>query len=69
MVKYVSGWRSDGDKRLKSAFSLFKLNLFSDFRSNFNAEFDEIFLRISYRIAADVVVLPSLIIFTSFNSS
>ena len=56
-------------KRLKSAFSLFKLNLFSDFRSKFNSELEEIFLKISYRIAADVVVLPSLITFTSLISS
>ena len=34
-------------KRLKSAFSLLKLNLFSDFKSKFNSEFDEIFLKIS----------------------
>ena len=51
--------------RLKSAFSLFKLSLFSDFKSKFNSEFEEIFLNISKRIDAEVVVLPSLIILTS----
>ena len=56
-------------KRLKSEFSLFKLNLFSDLRSNFNIESDEIFLKISNNIAAEVVVFPSEIIFTSVISS
>ena len=46
-------------KRLKSALSDFKLSLFSDFKSKFNSEFEEIFLKISYNIAAEVVVLPS----------
>ena len=56
-------------KRLKSAFSLFKLSLFSDFKSKFNSEFEEIFLNISKRIDAEVVVLPSFIILTSVISS
>ena len=56
-------------KRLKSEFSLLRLNLFSDFKSKFKSEFDEIFLKISYRIAAEVVVLPSLTILTSEISS
>ena len=34
-------------KRLKSALSLLRLNLFSDFKSKFNSEFEEIFLSIS----------------------
>ena len=33
--------------KLKSEFSLFRLNLFSDFKSKFNSEFAEIFLNIS----------------------
>ena len=33
--------------RLKSALSLFKLSLFSDFNSKFSSEFEEIFLKIS----------------------
>ena len=48
--------------RLKSALSLFKLSLFSDFNSKLRSEFDETFLKISNNIAADVVVLPSLIV-------
>ena len=55
--------------KLKSAFSLFKLNLFSDFNSKFNSELEEIFLNISYNIVAEVVVLPSFKIFTSLISS
>jgi len=55
--------------KLKSELSLFKLSLFSFLRSKFNSEFEEIFLRISYKIAAEVVVLPSLIILTSSISS
>ena len=34
-------------KRLKSALSLLRLNLFSDFKSKFNSEFEEIFLSMS----------------------
>ena len=56
-------------RRLKSEFSLFKLNLFSDFKLKLRSEFDEIFLSISNKTAADVVVLPSLIPFTSSISS
>jgi len=56
-------------KRLKSAFSLFRLSLFSDFNSKFKSEFEEIFLNMSYNIAAEVVVLPSFNIFTSLISS
>ena len=56
-------------KRLKSAFSLLRLNLFSDFRSKLNSEFEVIFLRISYNIVAEVVVLPSVITSTSDISS
>ena len=33
--------------KLKSALSLFKLSLFSDLRSKFNSEFEDIFLRMS----------------------
>ena len=55
--------------RLKSTLSLFRLNLFSDLSSNLNSELDEIFLKISKRIDADVVVLPSVIIFTLSISS
>ena len=49
-------------KRLKSELSVIKLNLFSFFKSNFISEFPDIFLRISYKIVADVVVAPSLLI-------
>ena len=52
-------------KRLKSAFSLFRLNLFSDLSSKLSSELDEIFLKMSYKIAAEVVVLPSFNILTS----
>ena len=38
-------------RRLKSEFSLFKLSLFSDFNSKFNSELEEIFLKMSYKIA------------------
>ena len=55
--------------KLKSELSLLRLNLFSDFKSNFNSELEEIFLNMSYKIAADVVVLPSFIILTSLISS
>ena len=34
-------------RRLKSALSLFKLNLFSDFNSKLSSELEEIFLNIS----------------------
>ena len=34
-------------RRLKSEFSLFKLSLFSVFKSNVSSELDEIFLRMS----------------------
>ena len=33
--------------KLKSAFSLFKLNLFSVFKSKFSSAFEDIFLKIS----------------------
>ena len=55
--------------KLKSELSLFKLNLFSDFKSKLISELEGIFLNISKRIAAEVVVLPSVIIFTSEISS
>ena len=55
--------------RLKSALSLFKLSLFSDFNSKLRSEFDETFLKISNNIAADVVVLPSLIVWMLLISS
>jgi hypothetical protein len=55
--------------KLKSEFSLFKLNLFSDFKSKLNSELAEIFLKISYSIVAEVVVLPSFITLTSEISS
>ena len=38
-------------------------------RSKFSSEFEEIFLNISYKIAAEVVVLPSVKILTSLISS
>ena len=34
-------------KRLKFEFSFLRLNLFSDFNSKFNSEFEDIFLKIS----------------------
>ena len=55
--------------KLKSEFSAFKLSLFSDFRLKCISEFDEIFLKISYKTLADVVVLPSSSIFKSDISS
>ena len=51
--------------KLKSELSLFKLNLFSYLSSKFSSELEDIFLKISYNIAAEVVVLPSFTIFTS----
>ena len=39
------------------------------YTQKFNSELDDIFLKISYSIAAEVVVLPSLTIFTSVISS
>ena len=56
-------------KRLKSALSLFKLSLFSDFKSNLSSALEGIFLKMSYKIAAEVVILPSSIICTSLISS
>ena len=55
--------------KLKSKFSPVKLNLFSDFILKLRFAFEEIFLKISYSTVAEVVVLPSLIISTSFISS
>ena len=52
--------------KLKSELSLFKLNLFSDLSSKFSSELEDIFLKISYNIAAEVVVLPSFTIFTYY---
>jgi hypothetical protein len=52
-------------KRLKSEFSLFRLSLFSDFKSKLNSELEEIFLSMSYSTPAEVVVLPSFITLTS----
>ena len=56
-------------KRLKSEFLVFKLSLFSVLSSKFNSELEDIFLSMSYRIAAEVVVLPSLRTFMSDISS
>ena len=55
--------------KLKSELSVIKFNLFSLFRSNFISEFPDIFLRMSYKIATEVVVAPSLLILTSPISS
>ena len=51
--------------KLKFEFSLFKLNLLFEINSKFKSAFEEIFFKISYKIAAEVVVLPSVKIFTS----
>ncbi len=56
-------------KRLKFELSAFKLSLFSDFNSKLISELIEIFLNISNKIAAEVVLVPSFSIFTSFYSS
>ena len=55
--------------KLKSEFSVVRFNLFSLLRSNLISEVAEIFLKISYNIAAEVVVLPSLVILISEISS
>ena len=55
--------------KLKSELSVIKFNLFSFFKSNFISELPDIFLRISYRIVADVVVAPSVIVLISLISS
>ena len=52
--------------KLKFEFSLLKLNLLFEINSKFKSALEEIFLKISYKIAADVVVLPSVKIFTSY---
>ena len=46
-----------------------RFNLFSLFRSNLISEFPDIFRNISYKIVAEVVVEPSVIIFISLSSS
>ena len=48
--------------KLKSELAVFKLTLFSDFNSKLISAFEDIFLNISYKIAAEAVVLPSFII-------
>ena len=55
--------------KLKSELSVKRFNLFSLFKSNLISELPDIFLNISYSIAADVVVDPSLVIFISLISS
>ena len=55
--------------KLKSELSVTKFNLFSFLRLNFISELPDIFLRISYRIVADVVVAPSVIVLISLISS
>ena len=45
--------------RLKSELSVIKFNLFSLFKLNFISEFPDIFLRMSYKIVAGIVVAPS----------
>ena len=44
--------------KLKSELSVKRFNLFSLFKSNLISELPDIFLKISYSIAADVVVDP-----------
>tara|TARA_B110000305_G_C19134884_1_gene490701 strand:- start:458 stop:733 length:276 start_codon:yes stop_codon:yes gene_type:complete len=48
--------------KLKSELSVIKFNLFSFFKSNLISELPDIFLRMSYKTVADVVVAPSLLI-------
>ena len=59
----------DKHNKLKSKLSVIKFNLFSLFMSNFISELPDIFLRMSYKIVADVVVAPSLLILISLISS
>ena len=55
--------------KLKSEFFYFKLNLFSLFKVNFISVPEGIFLKISKRTFAEVVVFPSSITFNSDISS
>jgi hypothetical protein len=48
--------------RLKFELSDFMLSLFSFFNSNFNSVLADTFLKMSYKIVAEVVVLPSVVI-------
>ena len=64
------GKLSDGKQsKLKSEILVFRLSLFSLFNSKLTSEPAGIFLKISYKIVADDVVLPSVIVFTSRISS
>ena len=63
---YINNRHNVGYKVIDTLSDLYHSSVFS---KKFKSEFEEIFLNMSYNIAAEVVVLPSFNIFTSLISS